>query len=76
VCSHYNIDPLKLISSGSMIMAIDDSKAEYLLEKLRAEGLEAENIGNLVNGEKVIVKSGVRTVIESPESDELYKVID
>ncbi|SHH26355.1 AIR synthase family protein [Tepidibacter thalassicus] len=76
VCNHFNINPLRLISSGSMIIGVDKCK----LNKLKCE-FEKENIEFCIIGEfnrcnkKVLISSEFEEEIVPPESDELYKVI-
>jgi hydrogenase maturation factor len=45
ICRHYNIDPLKLISSGSMLITCKDGAR--LLERFEREGIQAAVIGRI-----------------------------
>lgn len=76
ICKYFKINPLKLISSGTMLIIVDENKVNFLLEKLEENGINAFNIGKFTeSNEKVLIKNGERLEIASPESDELYKVI-
>ncbi|WP_432204952.1 AIR synthase family protein [Cetobacterium somerae] len=76
ICKYFKINPLKLISSGTMLIIVDENKVNFLLEKLKENGINAFNIGKFTeSNEKVLIKNGERLEIASPESDELYKVI-
>lgn len=76
VCSHFGIDPLKLMSSGSMLILADAEDSEKILGELSGVGIEAWVIGKLEDGEKRVMMDGnLELEIESPESDELYKVL-
>lgn len=76
VCSHFGIDPLKLISSGSMLILADEEDSEKIFRELTRAGIEFSAIGRLEEGDRrVIVDGNVESEIESPESDELYKVL-
>lgn len=76
ICDYYNIDPLRLISSGSMLLVVAKEKYEELGDKLTLEGIGWSNIGRLTNEKpKVIISGCFIKEIEEPESDELYKVI-
>ena len=73
ICEYYGIDPLKLISSGSMLIAAADG--ENLVKKLTEENISAAIIGKVVEGRsKILIKDKEQIIIEQPESDELYKV--
>ncbi len=73
ICEYYGIDPLKLISSGSMLIAARDG--EGLVRRLKEENIHAAIIGKLVeNGNKILHTGKVSINILQPEADELYKV--
>ena len=74
ICEYYNIDPLKLISSGCMLISAADGGG--LVKKLNSEGIMACVIGRLNNtGRKRVVSANGIKDIETPGSDELYKVL-
>lgn len=74
ICEYYDIDPLKLISSGCMLIAA--SNGEGLVKKLDSEGIMASVIGRLNNtGKKRLITANGIKDIDSPGSDELYKVL-
>ena len=73
ICEYYGIDPLKLISSGSMLIAAEDG--EGLVRKLKEENINAAIIGKLVQSDRKIYYTDKEPAnILQPESDELYKV--
>lgn len=75
ICSYFKIDPLKLISSGSMLIAADSESAPDLVKKLQSEGINAAIIGKTAGNNTRILYSGTNGImISPPESDELYKV--
>ncbi len=71
ICRAAGIDPLRLISSGTMI--ISAFAGEELVKKLQEKGIEAEVIGKITEQDKVICRKGKREVLEQPKSDELYR---
>lgn len=74
ICEYYKIDPLKLISSGCMVICCADG--EGLSKELSKASIPNYIIGRITEGnEKVLIKDGKREEIEGPDSDELYKVI-
>ena len=77
ICAHYDIDYLRLISSGSMIIMASPDKKSAILEKLEAEGGAAREIGRILPIEEglYLLKDGEKQEIEPPRADELYKVV-
>ena len=70
-----NIDPYRLISSGSMLMIVSDEKLEKLSTKFKSEGIDFAIIGEIVESGITMMINGQRSNIEAPGGDELYKVI-
>jgi hydrogenase expression/formation protein HypE len=73
ICSELGLDPLKLISSGCMIITCSDG--EKMLMALKKEGIPASLIGEVTGNERILVRDGTEIPIDPPRSDELYKVI-
>ncbi|WP_099189383.1 AIR synthase family protein [Tepidibacter mesophilus] len=74
ICEYYNINPLRLISSGSMIIGIDKDKFDLLKDRFDKENIEFSLIGEFIEEGKVLIDNSSQ-IIDPPESDELYKVI-
>lgn len=73
----FSIDPLKLISSGTMLISVGASDSKDLINSLIKEGIEAYEIGVLTESkERILEVNGKEVKIEEPESDELYKVFE
>lgn len=76
ICTYFDINPLKLISSGSMLLAADPEKGEELIKILHKEGIKSHIIGKFTEkNSKTIVSKYSTEEIEEPGSDELYKVV-
>ncbi len=76
ICDHYKIDPLKLISSGSMVISCPEDKLEVLKERFENEDIEYSIIGRFTEEKKVILsRDGQIYHVDPPEKDELFKVI-
>ncbi len=77
ICGFYNLNPLALISSGTLMIAAPKEKAWNVVNSLNAKGINASVIGEFVDepSVKVIVEDGKERILERPESDELWKVI-
>ncbi len=74
ICKFYDLDYLKLISSGCMIITVSERKKDKLLKALKDEGILATEIGVIQEKAIQLIKDGEILEIEPPESDELYKV--
>ncbi|MTI46693.1 MAG: AIR synthase [Firmicutes bacterium] len=75
ICNILNIDPLRLISSGSMLIIVDSAKSDLLIGELESSNIEASIIGEVVEKDIKIKEDGDILEIDSPDSDELYKVV-
>lgn len=73
VCKVFNIDPLKLISSGSMI--ITTKNGEELVNLLMKNGINSTIIGNITNDKGILVKElEGEVIVPQPERDELFSI--
>ncbi|KRQ86149.1 Hydrogenase isoenzymes formation protein HypE [Caloramator mitchellensis] len=72
ICNALNLNPYKLISSGSMIITTQDGIK--LCDALSKEGIEAKIIGKITEKGCIVVENGIETEIQQPQSDEIYKV--
>lgn len=70
ICSKFQIDPLRLISSGSML--ITTKGGEELVKILEEEGIKATIIGKITKNEGIIVKDDKIQEVLPPERDELF----
>ncbi len=76
ICRSYDIDPLRLISSGSMMMIVTEEKAEEMEKAMEGVGIRLTRIG-VVKEEKdglILVSNEGESTIETPGSDEIYRV--
>ena len=48
VCEHFKLDPIQVISEGTLIIACEPAKAEAIIQDLSKEGIEAAVIGEVV----------------------------
>jgi hydrogenase expression/formation protein HypE len=77
ICSHFGMDPLTSISEGTLIITVSAEKSGLLLETLRAKGIAAEAIGNLVEkGEGFqIIEGGKRQPLVHPRVDPFWNAM-
>jgi hydrogenase maturation factor len=79
VCSAVGVDPLRLMSSGCLLIAADRQKSGRILRKLRKHGIPANVIGAVTRrseGRKLVKVNGAVKEIQPSERDELYRVIE
>ncbi len=69
ICELLSLDPFRLISSGSMLIACQDGKA--LVYALQNAGIHASVIGKATPG-SAVQSNG--TLIDPPGADELYRL--
>jgi len=48
VCEHFKLDPIQVISEGTLIIACEPAKAEAIIQDLCKEGIDAAVIGEVV----------------------------
>lgn len=70
LCNAYGIDPLRLISSGSML--ITTNRGEKLIDLLKSKGIEASIIGKMTGNIGVMIDKEYEVQVEPPERDELF----
>jgi len=73
LCAALDIDPLRLISSGAMLIAHPDGEA--LCMALRGQGIAATVIGEFIEPpERVLLADRCASPLAPPDGDEIYKV--
>ena len=79
VCDALGLDPLRLLSSGSLLIAARPANANRITKALQRSGVAASIIGEITkpeNGRVFVKRDGTRVKLEPPARDELYKVLD
>ncbi len=73
ICKALGLDPLRLISSGSLLIAT--SEPDKIGDALKKAGIEATVIGELTEEGFTIENSdGSRDILTPPQADEIYKI--
>lgn len=77
IAEHFDINWLRLISSGCMLIVVREEKRERLMAAIRDAGIEVSCIGQVCEKEMgMYLVDGDRQIeIAPPEADELYKVV-
>lgn len=75
VCRLKGVDPLLLISSGSLLMAVDPKGVDEVKRRLRSKGIAATEIGRFTASKRIVVdEEGRRQACPRAVVDELWKI--
>ncbi len=74
ICDLFGADPLRLISSGALLVACPDETR--MLDGLGAAGIPAAPIGRVVERERVLIAAGRRQAVGPVARDELWRILD
>jgi len=75
ICTHFGIDSLQLISSGSLLIVVEEEKAEEIVRRLLQNAIHASIIGEVVEpamGRILVPRTGEKTELVRPVSDHLW----
>ncbi len=78
ICKFYQLDPMQLIASGSLLIAVERTRAQNLADTLVENKVPAAVIGELLPSSKkrLIVRTGGRVdSLPRPESDHLWSAL-
>ena len=78
ICTHFNVDPLQLISSGSLLIVAKEEKAGKIISSLLQNGIQASIIGEVVEsvlGRSLVTKAGEKIELQRPDSDHLWTAL-
>ncbi|MPW24924.1 AIR synthase [Alkalibaculum sp. M08DMB] len=69
-----SLDPLKLISSGVMLIVVAKNKKNHMIKTLESNGINTQVIGTFKEGNsRVLYKNGTVEKLLPPETDEIYR---
>lgn len=75
ICDYFDIDPLRLISSGAMLIIAAKESVEPLCAALERQAISVQEIGYITESECLIASEGEIFEISPPEGDALYEVL-
>lgn len=79
ICKALNIDPLKTISSGTLIIFCHPSKAEKIANALRKRDIQASVVGEALRKEEgcyILRRDGSKLDLSSPVKEELWRILE
>jgi hydrogenase maturation factor len=77
ICDVLNIDPLKLLSSGSLLIIVDPEKSGELVTSLAYIGIPSNVIGLITSEANVIIRiDGSESIICDVKQDELFRILE
>lgn len=72
-----DIDPLKLLSSGSLLICVDPNRSKDIIGGLEKIGVKARVIGKITEGPCVIIDgNGVERTAGAVLQDELFRILE
>jgi hydrogenase maturation factor len=75
ICHALNVDPLRLIASGALLIACQDGPT--LVRALQEHSIDAAQIGEITTGERELIHpNGDVEVVRDLPRDELYRVLE
>ncbi len=78
ICAFFDIDPLQLISSGSLLIVAKETKTLEILNSLSRISVQASIIGEVMApelGRRIITEAGKVTKFFRPASDHLWEAL-
>jgi hydrogenase maturation factor len=75
ICELKGIDPLLLISSGSLLLAVDPKGVEQVKNRLALKGIPATEIGKFTRSKRIVIdENGKKHSYPKAVVDELWKI--
>jgi len=79
ICRALGIDPLRTISSGSLIIAAEPREAEKIVSALQRKGIRASIVGEFVEKKQIahiVRRNGAKLYLAKPVREELWKALE
>jgi len=74
ICSTLGVDPLKLISSGTLLIAVRRGAEALVSEAVASVGSRATPIGRFKKGKVLLTRRGKAEVVTGPPKDEIWRL--
>ncbi len=79
LCRMYNLNPYKILSSGSLLIVVNKEKEKEFIEKSRKANLFPVKLGTISKegeGVNIVNKSEIHYDFKEPNIDEIWKIIE
>jgi len=79
ICQALEIDPLRTISSGTLIIAAETKKVDKIVTDLRQKGIRASVIGEILDkneGIHIVRKDRTKIDLSKPVKEELWRALE
>jgi hydrogenase maturation factor len=76
LCRHFDVDPLGIFASGSLLISVASTASEELRASLERQGIPSSHIGRMVSKESgmTLIKGGRKLSLPVYHQDELSKI--
>jgi hydrogenase maturation factor len=75
ICQLKGIDPLRLISSGALLLAVDPKGVEEVKKRLTAKGIPVAEIGRFTPSKRILIdEQGKKHTLPKTVIDELWRI--
>lgn len=71
ICSIFKINPMRLISSGCMVISCPDGNK--LVCEFKKQGIDAAVVGKIIKNKRILNIEGKEFELDPPAADELFK---
>ena len=77
ICSFFEIDPLQLVSSGSLLIVVNPENCQAIVDRLEKEGIPCTIIGEITQDKNrsIMKQNGQEVTLPMPLSDDLWKAL-
>jgi hydrogenase maturation factor len=77
ICDHFGLDPLGVIASGSLLVAIGSAGSSALCAAFASSGIVAAEIGYFTAATKAVMVQGAEGIrrLHSQAQDEIVKIL-
>ena len=78
ICHALGVDPLKTISSGTLIISAHPKRATNIVAALKAKGIHAAIVGKVVDKKKgifIVRRDGTKLDLSKPVNEELWRAL-
>jgi hydrogenase maturation factor len=74
ICSSVGVDPLKLISSGALLLAVERGREARVTEAIVSAGSSATSIGRFTRGRVILARAGSKVELTTAPTDEIWRL--